>query len=151
MSRGSNIQITVRRCTHKDLGRVVEIEEASFSHPYNWGVFTYLLQHQPEGFLVSEESGEVAGYIIFKAHRGRGLIISLAVLPKFRRRGHAKALLEHAFRELSRRVCVIELQVRVSNRDAVEFYVSQGFKTVSKIHRYYPDGEDALVMVRSLW
>jgi len=150
MSRRSEPRIKLRRCTPEDLKKVMEIEDSSFNHPYSRHIFTYFLQTHPEGFIVSEESGEVVGYIIFSTSRGRGLIVSLAVLPRFRRRGHGKLLLQQALEELSRRVDAVELQVRVSNREAVEFYMGQGFRLSSKISSYYPDGEDALVMVRSL-
>ena len=42
------------------------------------------------------------------------------------------------------------LEVRVSNAAAMSLYLKNGFKGVYARTRYYPDGEDCLVMVREL-
>lgn len=99
---------------------------------------------------MSEEEGRVCGYIIFTVKEAAGLIVSLAVSPEFRRRGHGGVLLQHALQELAKNVRLVELQVRVTDKDAVEFYEKWGFKVCSTIRRYYPDGEDALVMRRQV-
>ncbi len=100
--------------------------------------------------MVSEEEGRVCGYIIFTVKEAAGLIVSLAVSPEFRRRGHGGALLQHALHELTKNIRLVELQVRVTDKDAVAFYEKWGFKVCSTIRRYYSDGEDALVMRRQV-
>jgi ribosomal-protein-alanine N-acetyltransferase len=40
--------------------------------------------------------------------------------------------------------------VRVSNEPAKSLYQKQGYKEVTVRKRYYPDGEDALIMQKNL-
>jgi len=42
------------------------------------------------------------------------------------------------------------LQVRKSNKGAIEFYKKLGFKVKKEIRNYYMDGEDAILMVRMI-
>ena len=42
------------------------------------------------------------------------------------------------------------LEVRVSNSAAMKLYLKCGFAGVYARTRYYPDGEDCLVMVKNL-
>ena len=44
----------------------------------------------------------------------------------------------------------IYLEVRVSNRPARAFYAGLDFREAGRRNRYYLDGEDALVLVRSM-
>lgn len=81
-----------------------------------------------------------------------GHLVSIAVLPEYRRRGIGKALLAETIRVM-REVYdteAIYLEVRVSNAPAISLYEKFGFRKVRIIHGYYADGEDAYVMVKRL-
>ncbi|MEM2211112.1 MAG: ribosomal protein S18-alanine N-acetyltransferase [Nitrososphaerales archaeon] len=142
--------INVRRCKWEDLNRVLEIERTSFNQPYDRNVFIYYLMNESERFLVAEVNNFVVGYIISSILNNVGLIISLAVDNKWRRKGIGKKLLEVAFQQLSNKVKRVELQVRVSNESALRFYLNFGFKIEKRIKEYYPDGEDAYLMAKDL-
>ncbi|MEM2751144.1 MAG: GNAT family N-acetyltransferase, partial [Nitrososphaerales archaeon] len=86
--------INVRRCKWEDLNRVLEIERTSFNQPYDRNVFIYYLMNESERFLVAEVNNFVVGYIISSILNNVGLIISLAVDNKWRRKGIGKKLLE---------------------------------------------------------
>jgi ribosomal-protein-alanine N-acetyltransferase len=71
-------------------------------------------------------------------------ILNLAVVPDFRRKGVARALLDSTLRAF--RGCFF-LEVRESNAVAQEFYKSLGFKELSKRRGYYESPpETAIVM-----
>ncbi|MEM2635220.1 MAG: ribosomal protein S18-alanine N-acetyltransferase [Nitrososphaerales archaeon] len=142
--------INVRRCKWEDLNRILEIERTSFNQPYDRNVFIYYLMNESERFLVAEVNNFVVGYIISSILNNVGLIISLAVDNKWRRKGIGKKLLEVAFQQLSNKVKRVELQVRVSNESALRFYLNFGFKIEKRIKEYYPDGEDAYLMAKDL-
>jgi ribosomal-protein-alanine N-acetyltransferase len=75
-------------------------------------------------------------------------VLSVATLPAFRRRGMAKALLEHAI-EFAReqKVRTILLEVRRSNAAAIRLYRAFGFSATAVRPRYYADNfEDAVEM-----
>ena len=56
-------------------------------------------------------------------------------------------LLEEAKKRGVKRVF---LEVRVSNSSAIMLYLTSGFRGLYARSRYYPDGEDAIVMVKEL-
>lgn len=68
-----------------------------------------------------------------------------------RRRGVGKKLLKKLETEAKERGArVILLEVRVSNAPAMTMYLKEGFKGIYVRPRYYPDGEDAVVMQKEL-
>ena len=152
--------ISVRPFRPPDLGEVYEIERASFPSP--WPKFYFRLLHlkNPDGFLVAEVDGRIAGYIVVDIeHRIElqnlklkryGHILNLAVHRDFRRRGVATALIRRAFKHL-RDVGAegVWLEVRESNLPARRLYSKLGFKVTGRITRYYLN-EDAIVMERRL-
>jgi len=131
----------IRQCTEGDIPQVAEIEEMSFKRPYPAFVFRKYLRAR---FLVSEEAGKITGYIIGVKMGSKGIVISLAVHPKYRRKGHGRKLIEELVRIMD--VNIMELQVRIGNKEALKFYRSIGFERKTVIPSYYGDGEDAVVM-----
>jgi ribosomal-protein-alanine N-acetyltransferase len=75
-------------------------------------------------------------------------VLSVATLPAFRRRGMARALLEHAIAfAREQKVQTILLEVRRSNAAAIRLYRAFGFSATAVRPRYYADNfEDAVEM-----
>jgi len=142
--RQSIFILMIRQCTEGDIPQVAGIEELSFEHPYPAFVFKKYLRAV---FLVSDENGKITGYIIGVKMGGRGLVISLAVHPEYRRKGHGRKLIEALMEEMDN-ISVMELQVRIGNKGALEFYRSVGFERKGIIPSYYGNGEDAVLMFR---
>jgi len=76
-----------------------------------------------------------------------GVIVSLAVSASRRREGIGLALMDAVLRYLSRETERVSLQVRVGNSAAIGLYRQFSFREEGTVRRYYPDGEDALVMI----
>lgn len=98
--------------------------------------------------LPDDAAGRVAGYGVLWWAADEGELANLAVAPRARRQGVAsrllEALLEAAAREGLRSVF---LEVRVSNREAIDLYRKRGFLEVGRRRRYYTRPvEDALVL-----
>lgn len=75
-------------------------------------------------------------------------VLNIATDPTHRRRGHARALLDHALRfAVERGVRLVLLEVRRSNAPAIGLYRSLGFAAMGVRARYYSDDEDAIEMV----
>ncbi len=130
-----------------DLDHLLEIEQHSFpKSPYSRATFIHLYWLYPNTFWVyvdqPDDQGkeEVCGYLIFS--RG-GHLISLAVHPKFRRRGIGKTLIKRAKEILS--VKEMWAEVRRGNQGARAFYQKMGFRIVGVIPNYYGE-EDALIV-----
>lgn len=106
--------------------------------------------------LVAELEGQVAakilGFSVFYRVDEEAELWNIAVTPRYRRQSIARALLQSAFPILSAAGAKkLFLEVRCSNRPAMELYHSVGFTLLARRKEYYHNPtEDALVLVRKL-
>jgi len=80
--------------------------------------------------------------------RRRGWVTTLGVLPAFRRKGIALALLQRCEHELA--MPIIRLSVRASNEAAIGLYEFAGYKISDRWAKYYIGGEDALIFEKHI-
>lgn len=136
-----------------DLDAVLAIERLAFPSPWAREHFLHEIRGNPHAFNpVVREAGRVVAYACTWIVEGTLEINNIAVDPAFRRRGHARSLLERALERALRRNCERAiLEVRPSNEGAKRLYASFGFREVGRRPRYYEDnGEDAILMARTL-
>lgn len=145
-----------------DLERVKHINRVCLPENYSDYFFVDLYRRFPETFIVAEEDGEVVGYIMCRIETGlsgfgfrglikKGHIVSVAVLPQYRRKGIGEALVAKAMESMQQynaKRCFLE--VRLTNTAAVNLYRKLGFQVARTIRSYYSDGEDAYMMTRTL-
>jgi len=146
----------------KDLERVMHINRVCLPENYGDYFFMDLYNRFPETFIVAEGNGEIVGYVMCRIELGlsnfgfsgfikKGHIVSIAVMPKHRRKGIGYALVSKAMEGMRfYGAKQAFLEVRVSNLPAISLYEKLGFKVTRTIHGYYSDGEDAYVMSREL-
>ena len=143
----------VRPARDEDMERITELERQCFKQPYPPPVLYMLRGLYPELFLVAEVEGRVVGYVAAVVRSGGvGHVVSICVDPRYRRRGVGRALMEEVERRLAKLFDVesIRLEVRVSNSPAIKLYRELGYRIAERIPRYYPDGEDAYVMIKPM-
>ena len=152
----------LRKFTPDDLQSVMHINRLCLPENYMDFFFTDLHQRFPETFILAEENGKIVGYIMCRIEVGlaslglgglirKGHVVSIAVLPRGRRKGVAKALMTTAMkgmRHYKAKLCYLE--VRVTNDPGVALYKKLGFEVSRTINGYYSDGEDAYVMSKKL-
>lgn len=101
------------------------------------------LTEQPELFLVGTETGRIIATAMVGFDGHRGWVYYLAVAPDFQRLSYGKALMLEAERLLIARGCPkVNLLVRSSNKQVIEFYLSLGYSqddTVSLGRRLISD------------
>jgi len=81
----------------------------------------------------------------------KGHVVSIAVLPEYRKMGIGTSLMLQAMKEMKNygmKECYLE--VRASNQIAKNLYRKIGFKEVKTIQGYYRDREAAKVMAVNL-
>jgi ribosomal-protein-alanine N-acetyltransferase len=135
--------------TLDDLDDVLAIEKASFHTPWSRGAFRYeLTQNRVARSIVIRCGRELMGYLCLWEIGHEIHITNLAVHPRFRRRGAARALLAFILDDAQqKRVELVFLEVRPTNLEARTLYESLGFRVIGRRKGYYFDtGEDALVM-----
>lgn len=148
--------ILIRRFKAEDLDQVIYINRTCLPENYSAYFFMDLYTNYPETFIVAEEGGKVVGYVMCRIEAvfsglslaRRGHVISIAVLPEYRRRGIGEALLKEALNAMVNHYGVRDcyLEVRVSNTPAINLYKKLGFKIERVIREYYADGENAYLM-----
>ncbi len=161
--------VVIRSARQEDLPKVVVINRKELPENYPYSFFEFILKLNPDVFLVAEKDGEIVGYLMAHVERGKSLINIYEDLPKEVKEGPTIHLLSIAvlsdyqgigigtklLRELIERakekgVKYIYLEVRVSNKKAINLYEKMGFEKYKRIPMYYMDGEDAYLMIKKL-
>lgn len=140
----------VRPLLEADLKAVLAIERQCYPSPWTIDHFRHELNN-PVAFLTGCEAGGVlAGYICYWLIAGEMEVLNVAVDPAHQRRGVAATLLGDAISNCQRAGATTAwLEVRAGNRAAIGLYEQFGFVVEGRRQRYYRDGEDALLMLRT--
>ena len=156
-SQLQNGKVTFRPMQFDDVPVVAAIDKVSFPSP--WSESTYrqeLRENRAAHLYVAEQHSELKGraeivgyvgfwYIVDEVH-----ISTIAVHPTLRRRGIGRMILNHALEQARALGAeLVTLEVRESNRGAIELYRAFGFTLRGRRPGYYKDtDEDALVMFK---
>ena len=141
-------EVRIRPMTEADLGRVLEIERASFTVPWTPATFAGLIRRDDSHLRVAEVDGVVVGYTAVWIVVDQAELGDIAVEAAWRGRGIGARLLAAAIDLVRERgVRELYLEVRVSNDGARRLYERHGFRVVGRRPRYYVrPREDALVL-----
>lgn len=134
--------------TRADLPAVCQLENASQHDSWSLQHFVDELGNPVSQIDLYWHQDHLAGFLCSWLIAGELQIQNLATLPDMRRRGIAARLLEHALQR-SRRAGLesVSLEVRTGNAPAIALYQKFGFVVAGRRPAYYPDGEDALLMI----
>lgn len=151
----SHRPLRIRPMTAADLDGVLLLEDASFSDPWNRALYEHELNDNRRSryrvVVCADPSPAIpdviaqAGWMLFgdEAH-----VLTIAVRPEWRGQGIGRWLLLHLLAEARQEGCdSVVLEVRPSNEAALRLYESLGFVMINRRKRYYPDKEDALVLM----
>ena len=134
-----------------DLGLVMAIEAAAYSHPWTRGNFVDSLAAGYLARLACDAQGQCMGYFVAMLGAGEMHLLNLTVAPPLQRQGLGQTLLRRLCAE-GRRLgaTILWLEVRASNQAARLLYANFGFTEVGLRRAYYPvqtgPREDAVVM-----
>ena len=93
------------------------------------------------------EDGFIKGVLVYQYIYNRAEIDYIIVDNNYRKLGIATKLLKYL--EDSYKLDNITLEVRESNKEAINFYLKNGFKEVTRRKNYYKD-EDGILMIKNL-
>ncbi len=160
---GNDSAVEIREVREEDLADVIGINMVSLQEHYPEYFWRDHLRLWGKAFLVAVLDGKIVGYVMSRVERSLGFIkrslpkkvghvVSIAILPEYRRRGIGTRLMIEVMRRLKDVYGAKEvyLEVRVSNEPAIKLYEKLGFQKVRRIRFYYLDGEDAWLMAREL-
>jgi ribosomal protein S18 acetylase RimI-like enzyme len=146
-------QIAVREGVPGDKAIIDGFLDAMFPHDSNRlteAEFSSLATGGPLTVLVAEMESNVCGFIVLRDRGARPWtsIDFIGVVPHAARKGVGKALMHAAITQAPRPV--LRLFVHASNAAARALYATMGFRHTSTKPSHYPNGEDAIVMMRWL-
>lgn len=145
----------VRPLTLAQLDEVWKLDLRCFldGEAYSRDTFEYLLTaSEGVAYRAVQPSGGMIGFVVGMLEPDHtGHITTIGVAPECRRRGVAQGLLmkmEEGFRR--RDVRIIRLEVRSVNTSAQQLYRKIGYTVTQRLPKYYSNGGDGLLMVKSL-
>ena len=101
--------------------------------------------------LAEAGGGRVAGFVLAHRRAAHAHLITLDVLPSWRRRGLGRRLLLACERRLrAAGASMVSLETAVNNAVAQSLYARLGYTRVRRLPGYYPNGEDAWRMKKEL-
>ena len=131
---------------------VMHIENEAYPEPWTYNMFRQELENENSYFCVMFLNGGLAGYggfwlIVDEAH-----VTRVTIIPALRGQGLSHRLMNHLLDVAS--ACdalVARLEVRESNRPALQLYETLGFLREGRRKAYYQSSnEDAIVMVKKI-
>lgn len=130
------------------VSQIARLEAQCFSDPWSEKSIASELENPLSLWLVAEENGQVFGYVGSQTVLDESDMMNVAVDPRFRRQGIARALIETLIAELSKMGSrCLRLEVRVSNENARALYARMGFQQLGLRKNYYHNPkEDALIL-----
>lgn len=143
----------IREMRFDDLGKIIDVEIAAYEHPWTLGIFRDCIR---VGYScwVYQDRDNVAGYGIVLPGGAEAHVLNLCVHPDYQKRGIGRLLLNH-LTQVAREsgADTILLEVRQSNKAAIQLYQTADFHELGVRRGYYPDHsgrEDAIILAKSL-
>jgi [ribosomal protein S18]-alanine N-acetyltransferase len=150
-----NARYDLRPLTISQIDECWRLDQRCFvdGEAYSRDTFEYLLT-APESvsYRVVTENSSMAGFVIGLLEPDHtGHITTIGIAPEHRRRRLASCLMERIEDGFRRRdVRIVRLEVRSSNESAQTLYLSLGYAVTQRLPKYYSNGGDGLLMIKSI-
>jgi len=146
---GEKKELYLRALKERDIKDVLSIEKQVYRYPWSDEIFKGCLHAGYSNWALIKDE-KFIGYAILSLAAGEAHILNICVDPTRQGQGLGKQFLIELlglFKE--KNVDCVFLEVRPSNKVAINLYKRMGFKQIGERKGYYPaeDGkEDALVL-----
>lgn len=122
-----------------------------FAEPWSEKAMAELLSLPGCFGWLAREGETPQGFVLARIAADEAEILTILVLPPYRRHGLARRLLAAVIDNAKMQgVEKLFLEVALSNESALELYTKVGFAEVGRRPRYYANGGDALLMVKNI-
>lgn len=136
----------IDRITEEDCRELSILDIQCFAVPWSEKSFLEETKNSLATYYVARED-KIIGYCGFWKVLDEGQVTNIAVLPEYRNRGVASALIEKMLEDCSDMKQII-LEVRQSNDAAIKLYEKYGFKKAGVRKNFYRSPqEDGIVMI----
>jgi ribosomal-protein-alanine N-acetyltransferase len=146
------LSLHLRLLVVEDIPALMQLERSAHSHPWRQSSFEDCLKGRQRCWL-AHCNDVLIGYVVVTHGGGDAELLNIVVAQNYQRKGIGSCLLLHALNCVKEHADMLFLEVRVSNRKAIELYAKEGFFEVGQRKNYYPTvngHEDALLMACQL-
>lgn len=128
---------------------IAEIEKLCFSDPWSVNSISSELGNRLSLWYVAMDGDTLAGYVGSQTVLGSADMMNLAVHPDYRRQGIGIGLICALVDGLAQKGanCLL-LEVRESNKPAIDLYEKMGFHKVGRRPGYYHNPKEAACIMR---
>lgn len=142
------METVIRLAKIEDAPLIAAVESKCFTTPESEASVVSVIENSVYEAFVLETDGNIVGHTITMTTCGDTDILSIAVLPSFRRMGLGKMLMENIVKSAEKHgVSDIFLEVRKSNTSAISLYEKFGFEKIGERKNFYDlPREDAFLM-----
>lgn len=139
--------VFIREMTESDIKEIAELEKECFSEPWSENSLKDELTNETARFYVLRDNEKLLGYIGSNNICNEVYITNVAVSSDCRGKGYGKKLVNHLIRQCEiEKAFFVTLEVRESNKNAINLYEKCGFKKIGERKNFYSKPtEDALI------
>ncbi len=148
----NNAAVLVMDMKIDDLPRVLELEEECFLDPWTEQQIRYELdENEFNRCYVAEIDGVIVGLAIAYFLFDNASLCQICTTKEHREQGVGSALMKEIFKDCyAKKISFLNLELREQNEKAYKFYKSFGFEETIRKKLYYPNGDNAICMTRSM-
>lgn len=146
------MEIIIRRMEVRDIEAIVHLDREILGQSLGEETYRLELYDNPYNeYYVMEDMGHIIGHIGLWMDPPLAQVLNFYIIESRRKTGLGRYLFESTLTYcMSKQVHTLTLEVRPTNTNAIRFYEHFGFVKVATRERYYADGEDAYLLLKSL-
>ena len=153
LSAAQSEQLSYRPMQMADLDAIMQIEPTIFPFPWSIGNFRDSLNTGYSCWVV-EEQQQMIGYVVLMLVLDEAHLLNISIAKPVQGKGYGRELLNFIMQKAREHGALnIFLEVRVSNKVAINLYEKMGFNEMAIRPKYYPaehGREDAMLMGMAL-
>ena len=148
-------EYSIHPLTIDDLNEVLRLNIRCFRDGDNYTKYTFdYLLNEPRSvsYRAVANGREMVGFaFMMENENGAAHLTTIGIAPEHRRRGLAGQLLNHVEKAaINRGLSTVVLEVRAGNVGAQTLYELAGYSVMQRIRKYYTNGEDCFLMMKSV-
>jgi [ribosomal protein S18]-alanine N-acetyltransferase len=147
------VNVKLRNYKPEDFDALYEIDQVCYDQEvaYSKRELKAYLRFKGSECVVAEAENEIAGFCISARREKQGYIVTIDVLPEYRRSQIGTQLLAEIERRLAEAGArEVTLETATDNSSAVAFWKRHGYRNLGIRQGYYPNGRDAYAMMKCL-
>ena len=132
------ISISYNRLSHDDIDSIVLIEQQNSHNPWSKNQLIESILNPANLCYSISIKNQIIGYLMALPALDTADVLNISINKACQRKGYGNKLLLYLIKELKdRMISQLILEVRVSNQNAIAFYLKHGFEEISLRKDYY--------------